>query len=741
MARKVGRRGRVVFCWFMILPCGAVARQRADASADCVIETGRIRLSVRRSAPVRVQSIRQLPSGRQLLAADAQSPLFRVHLTDSTGTARTVESHEAKQFVVKKIDGGWQFDFRRFPAADVGITATVHTARSADGVAFRLEARLPEGWSVDRVEYPLIVAKLPLSGEGGEDTVLFPRHEGVLLREPVRNLRRVGQADQVVYPGKAAFQFMAYYDSGGGLYLGTHDNQGYAKAFRVRRDAQGLELAVIHLGQDSAAGRWTRPYPVVVSSFRGDWTCAADLYRAWARRQPWSRRRIAERDVPAWLRAGVAFFNCNLRNPPFAPDKIRDALAKLSQDLQLPVVATLGAASFRDLAASLHARGDRLFVYLSGFRWALAKPGTRFDGRGDFERRGRKLAALDASAQPLIERRPWAENARLCVGCEGARDLLAECFRRAFALGADGVQLDQDLGAEAAVCYSRAHDHPPGPGRWQYEAMAAFLSRVRREAKTTDPDRILSVEEPCELFIPYLDVYHGRAFTYRHWPVYGPGAIGAPVFLYLYHPYLLGYAGWTGGGFDVGNRTELSIGRAFIYGMLLGVRSGVWRSSLRSDGNRTAFDMWRRAVRVQRRCAAALLLGDMGHPPRLRGVVVEHLAGRKDRKGRQLPPVSIPSVQATAWRTGEGAVWYALANVTGAPQTISIEVGAGAGCPERADIVRVGPERQDIVRRNVRLPSWVALRLEPYEVLCLELRACSADSAARTRPAATRGSE
>ncbi len=64
-----------------------------------------------------------------------------------------------------------------------------------------------------------------------------------------------------------------------------------------------------------------------------------------------------------------------------------------------------------------------------------------------------------------------------------------------------------------------------------------------------------------------------RTFVYCHsMAVYGPGAVSIPLYIYLYHQYQIGYAGWIDGGFSPCGYEKYGLGRSFIFGIYPGVR-------------------------------------------------------------------------------------------------------------------------------------------------------------------------
>lgn len=83
---------------------------------------------------------------------------------------------------------------------------------------------------------------------------------------------------------------MAHYDSTAGLMLATQDPGGYCKNFEVNMVSNRfVEFKITHL-RPELPGDGGVPYNTVMGTFTGNWRAAADLYKRWARNQPWCAR-------------------------------------------------------------------------------------------------------------------------------------------------------------------------------------------------------------------------------------------------------------------------------------------------------------------------------------------------------------------------------------------------------------------------------------------------------------------
>lgn len=526
-------------------------------------------------------SLKDRATGREWLDPDTASPLYAIRLvdgadvlTDALAIARRVRREG--DAVIVECDHG----------APVPLTVVCTFRPAADGphLAARIGIRAPAPIRLAEVRFPLVTLRTPFSGDGANDRILRPECDGSLLCNPA-----VNRGDRtLVYPGGASLQMIAAYDPSAGLALMARDASGSTKGFGCRRNGRGQELGVGHLPAQSPADRWDPGYDVVFAAMRPPagmtevvWESAADLYRAWAERQPWCRRTLAERvksgEVPAWLCEPSLFFAYSLRGMD----------AHRSWTNRLPEVAHQ-AAAWRDLlgapttfmlmawekkgpwvtpdyfppfggdrdfmaaTATLHGGGHHALVFLSGLKWTLRKtpatpPGAEpLDDTAAFAARGATSAIAGADGRPLTGGAPGegvGEHAQICAATPLARELLMGAAAGCRRLGIDCVQADQIVGGGQPPCLSAGHGHPPGGGAWAAAAMLRLFGDIRHEGRRDLPTFAWSMEEPGEFFIQELDTYHARDYAQGRWPRSGPGVLGVPLFTHVYHEYMHGYGG------------------------------------------------------------------------------------------------------------------------------------------------------------------------------------------------------
>ncbi len=731
---------------FVLVACVALPFSLAAADEGRLLRSSRLEVVLDESLNG-FQTIRDRSTGRDY-AEGAASPLGLYRLTLGGGKQKTIQltSLEATARKCQRTEEGLQLHFVHGGEAPLEVFCRATAGEDSSEIGWRIAVKNDSKFPVTAAEFPRVQMALQLGDRGTDDAIVYPSLEGVLLTDPASRFREQ-QEQRTTYPGKASSQFLYFFDPEGGFYVSAADSHGYRKDLVAARHGKSLELTVAHRFPRELAAQCQTEYDVVWTSGGGSWQSGASIYRNWAERQPWCRKKLADRDVPRWLLKTNVFLNFSVRAPGvFSPaDAAKETFARYREFLGAPLVATAfgwerhgswigpeyfppfgGEAYYQALAADFDRNGDHLQVYLSGFRWGVRKPVserrdqprryTDYDGTKLWEAEGRQATAITAQGEYEFNEPPWADNYTLCAGSDKAREVLADGFRQAFAMGVTGVDLDQNLGGDTAVCFSTEHGHPPGTGLWQHEAMARFLSSVRREAKSGDPDRFLGVEEPCEAYIPWLDAYHGRAFTDTRWPATGPGCVSIPLYAYLYHEYQIGYAGWIDRGFSPLGDERIGLGRAFLFGMQPGVRISSGNFRLGEEPSEP-MAMLIRVVGLMQKCEAYLLLGRMLDDPQVSG------AGgfpRQEKGVQGHPPLPIewPLVQATTWRAEDGSVGYAIANLSSEPRPIQLTAEANGMVGHEFVLKRLDHDGEQTLAEQASLPSGVELLLEPWAV-CL----------------------
>jgi len=519
------------------------------------------------------------PSRTRFAAGTPAAPLYVLQLADpalelNSGQATHRECRREGQALVWESEHGEQ-----------GLKVICRFEPEADSgsIRARIEVRCSPDRKVAAVQFPIVPLGLPLGDDGADDAVVVPCGDGALIRDPLRSKVDVRYS----YPGLAAIQLLAAYDRAAGVYLASRDAEGHTKRLEVRRTDRRLQLAITHLPGQNATSVWRPDYDCVLTTFRGSrgpgstsWEDAAEIYRAWALRQPWCRETLRQRvergDVPRWLVEPSLFHSFSLRGfdaagrPTDRLGSVVDQAEGWREEFGVPVTMMLmawekqggwitpdyfppfgGQEAFSNAMRGLHEKGHHTLVFLSGLKWTLDKvrPGITWPvdlhTEPEFQLRGAAQAVSGADGKPTFFGSPDSgvgRYAQICPTTPLARDILLGSSMKCQALGIDCVQVDQIVGGGMPPCLHPDHKHPAGGGRWCTEALLDRFAEIRREGRKQSRDFAFAIEEPNELFIPVLDVYHARDYAQVGFPR-TPLLLGIPLFTHVYHEYLLGYGG------------------------------------------------------------------------------------------------------------------------------------------------------------------------------------------------------
>jgi hypothetical protein len=346
-------------------------------------------------------------------------------------------------------------------------------------------------------------------------------------------------------------------------------------------------------------------------------------------------------------------------------------------------------------------------MYLAGFHWCYKRPMQGYDDWGRFEREGRDLAVLDDHGEFIISdirARTYLSGQKyfvpLCVGSSDTQELYFRNFGKLMDLGANTLQMDQQLGFYADVCYSEEHDHAPGYGAWMYEKPLDFIRRVRKAVKDRDPQGVFAAEAPCEVWIQELDFTQDRPY----------GLNSIPLFEYLYHEYAPAYGGE--GTIGVWHPEYSVTKHAMVFTQ--GIRSLFFVNETEYDfevnPEYPALVFLRNICGAQRSFARDyVVFGRMRRPTGLGvGSVRMDLFESHDT-------IDMPRVFHSVWESPDGKTGYVLANWTGEVAEVVLSLACAGG--EVSVVSRSG--REPAAADEARTGK-IALSVGPRDVLVVE---------------------
>ena len=512
--------------------------------------------------------------GKQRVAAPA--PIFALRLRDAKGNA-TVYSAKDATAATPTEDGAMYSGFGL-----QGLCVQVHLTEQKGSAAWRIGVKgLDAEHFVEWVDFPLVT--LPAlrenneNGDGGQ--ILLPYNEGVLVSDNDHRQQTDFRHWEPEYPSLGCYpvfpnmissQMMAYLWEDAGLYLGAHDAQRGVKGISFYPENGGTTMQMrlfcgVDFGQD-----FTMDYDIVWMAIDGRWESAAELYRDWfAQNLPPRAKKIKDNEsLPAWYGEcplvvtycvrGVHDMDEMSPNALFPYTNALPLLEQIKSRAEARLLVLLmhwegtapwappyvwppygGTENFTAFKDALHAKGDLLGVYCSGFGYTLkSNLVDDYDCTEACERDGLERGMCAGPDGKVAISRICTGQRKgydICPASKVGRDILAEAYEPLFESGIDYAQiLDQNHGGGQYFCYSRDHGHPPAPGAW----MTSNMQKMLGEWNGMAGGMLLGCESAAaEPFVGNLLMSDNRFELNYH--------IGTPVplYAYIYHEYLRNFMG------------------------------------------------------------------------------------------------------------------------------------------------------------------------------------------------------
>ena len=689
------------------------------------------------------------PSGQDFLSTTEQRPLFTIRLS----RAKPVREQEVSAADFRKVSiarrgkDAWQLIYTDHPT--LPLAAQVIIKSGADNLAhFSLVLSNRSDWAATRIQFPDMVWTPTLGKAAEDDRLILPWMDGAILPRPGATWMN----RSMLYPGPAFTQFTAYYDASCGLFFGAEDAEGHCKQWELRlRPRKQVQMALSHLRPEAPGRDVALPYDVVLGTFRGDWMDAADIYKRWARSQPWCARTLRERtDIPQYLKEGAGVIIGGIQGPEGYNGLLGKDLEKLPQlaadyrrrtELAHIIFIPYGwenrgtwaginyfpalpsDEAWRNACSALRAQGDRVAFLTSGYWWVVKRQagacGPGFDDSAQIESR-KDLLVAQPDGQPFAfdnyantnQNGSWRGlSFRLCHGSPAANEVMKNLFLQAARLGVSLVSFDQEIGGgQPEPCYLPSHPHSPGYGNWMWIGFRDTCARILQEGKPIQPELGLLLENVSELAIPYMSTYWSRQFGELD---HGASAArGVALFSYLYHEHVtcIGAACAQGQG-QRGTRPSAGL-RCFILANNLtrGLIPGPFMWDVPLDPG----DSWHTEVaaayfsycKPYARFPEYLVLGITRRPPAIR--CANHEVRYWRGEARVDTAATLPAVTAGSFEALDGSVGTIIVNTTSEAQDATVELRPGG---KGARLYRA--DRTEVQRWD-QAPSQIPLKLEPY---------------------------
>ncbi len=316
-----------------------------------------------------------------------------------------------------------------------------------------------------------------------------------------------------------------------------------------------------------------------------------------------------------------------------------------------------------------------------------------------------------------------------CVASPLVKPFYRSMVDQAMKLGVNVLQMDQTTSGAGFPCWSDQHGHEPGLGLYQTEGFHALLADMREYGKSRNPDFALFNEEPNEQLIPFVDGFHTRQYAEQWWYRDYPGAVGIPLFSYLYHEYAICYGGDSAhlgpGGIPVIPWWVRKHAVNLVTGTTPGAATWFYPEQLEKADARILT-----LIRNHRRLLDAgasrfLMEGKMLHPFRIETPTLTYSGSEWDMPDRG--SFSEPAILTSSWQAADGSVGHLFVNLAQVklPLEVDLDTRNAPGFTScNVSMYRSGVgDRFKSLWKGVALPKTFSTMLAPDEVLFLEVRA------------------
>jgi hypothetical protein len=735
---------------------------------QATIENNVFGLTLKKTPAPYISSLVHKASGIALVSEPSERALFAILFAEPEGQNYVDSSLAGKTSLeVNRTTKGSEvvITYGGFPNLD--LSARVHgTFSDQDPVSvWSIEVHNHTGRKMERVRFPLLEA-LPAIGDAGDDFLVFPMSAGVMIKNPRKNWP-VDFGPWPSSPGPLSAQFVTYQDATAGIYLASRDTESHQKILSIWKSIwkkeDGFGVCHDYFLSDDAGDDWESPYAVSIGVTQGAWRDSADIYKSWAVTQTWCAKTLSQRaDVPAWLRKGPLVYSSSMRTydqkgietGSYYP-RLLEALRYLKRQTGTPILAMLAdwekhrrwtagdcfpafdEKNAQTVVSQIKSEGFRPFLFLSGLNYTFENEGPGGskipvpDGLlSQFVVDGKTGSPRAFSLEESFFSSAWKRRSyAFCVGTKGIQPFFRTMIDESLKLGVSVLQMDQTIDGAGEPCFSRQHEHAPGIGTYQTQGFQTLLQDMRAYGKGKDLDFALFLEEPHEQLIPFLDGFHMREYIEGLWYRGMPGAVGIPLFSYLYHEYAIGYGGDSAPIGPKGANAAWNVrchAVNLVTGRTPGAATWMFPDQLFNAEPR-ALRMVRSHMRLLNAGASRYLMeGTMLHPFEIDAPPLTYSVNQYELGKSVQVEFTESSILTSSWRAPDGCVGHVFVNLSSEAQSIDVVVDARkapAGRLFDASVFR--SERGDRfvpLWGGVHLPKHFSAVVAPDEVLLLELR-------------------
>ena len=748
-----------LFCVTAAGLCAVALGQEPDA---VTLENRALRLTLRKVPSPHISELMHKATGTKVVSNPAEASLFGLSMVKEDGKTEYIDSARATETTLASVDTGdkrtVRITFSGFPDLDLTARATATCSKGDALTRWSIAITNRSGRKIQYVRFPLVTA-VPQIGAAEDDVIVLPYLPGSIIERPWLSWKE-RQGAWLPYPGNLSAQFIAFQDRTAGIYFSTMDTGSHPRRLEIWKMKDGF-----HLGHDynlsaDVGQEWKAPYAATIGVTQGTWCDSADIYKAWAVKQSWCAKTLAQRaDIPQWWKDGPLVHVCEVRKydkdgrhaGSYYP-RLLDHLRYLKTQVGGPIVVMLAGwenhrrwtggdyfpifdeATARTAIPKIKADGFRPFLFLSGLYYTFENQGLN---GSKIASAGKHLAYFvvdKKTGKPKVfklnessGKRQWCRHSyEICVGTPFAKPFFRNVIDRAHDLGITILQMDQTVSGGCHACYSTEHEHVPGVGSYQTVKFHELLRDMQRHGKKKSKDFVLFHEEPHEELIPYLDGFHVREYKEKWWYRGLPGAVGSPLFSYLYHEYAIGYGGDSA---RIGKHDDPWMVRMHAVNMVTGRTPGVavWSYPQQLfESHPDPLAVIRHHCELLKTSAKdCLMLGRMLHPYELDVPPLTYKIWTGKGKNRKRCEFVDKTVLTSSWQAPDGAIGHLFVNISREKQTVRVPIGTrNAPSLDSADVRVYSSSTSKFAPlwQGVTLPKEWVRGLEPLEVVFVELR-------------------
>ena len=639
---------------------------------------------------------------------------------------------------------------------DIHATTTITIHNEDQFVEMRLSIENNEEFIIENILFPIIWGLGQIGSESSDDALFYPVGDGLLLHDPLSELENLIVSGGR-YPGTLSMQLLCHFDKDEtGLYFATYDTEGNPKTINYGPMEWGgtnhLATSFEFYIPESEGNDFIMDYNTILGTFHGDWHKAASMYKEWAETTPFisGGKIYEEKDTPEWF-GKTSIIQLDNRDGPeieyFSLSDIEQITNQYSENTGIDTTVLIfgwekngawigpdyyppveGEQAFRNTMNNLKSNGNHGFTYISGTVWRITRPEIGYADLELFNSTGLPWVALDKDGNPYFD--PFYElmgwhSARMDPMTNFWHEMVVENVLESVRLGVDVVQIDEFPIGAIYPCYNESHGHPIGYSKNISDAYRSILEDIRNQGRNINPDFIMSIEEPCEYYLPYADAYVSRDCAPENFYPYFIDAYGDKVefiqfFPFVYHEYITSF----GKGISMDkeyatvfyNQMARASARMFTSGEIMrspGVPKEKWNMEL--------FELFKRTATATSSYAGDYLLrGEPLAPPEIDvpSIKTYWFNHYENRFGT---PIHEPAVFHSAWRADDGTKGFVFVNWYTSTIDFEVEIKDDE-LPYGYYAIAISRNgERTIIYANTTLPKTLSLSLKQNDVVLIEI--------------------